>query len=80
LLGENRAGKSTFVKVMTGVHQPDKGEYIWMENRLFCGYRIAPDGDCRNISELFPDLDVAENILWEDSQPQVVDGSTGANC
>ena len=26
LLGENGAGKSTLVKVITGVHQPDKGD------------------------------------------------------
>lgn len=26
LMGENGAGKSTFIKVITGVHQPEKGE------------------------------------------------------
>ena len=25
LMGENGAGKSTFIKVITGVHQPDSG-------------------------------------------------------
>jgi rhamnose transport system ATP-binding protein len=32
LLGENGAGKSTLVKVMTGVHQPDKGE-IYLDGK-----------------------------------------------
>ena len=26
LMGENGAGKSTFIKIITGVHQPDAGE------------------------------------------------------
>ena len=26
LLGENGAGKSTLIKIMTGVHQPDRGQ------------------------------------------------------
>ena len=29
LLGENGAGKSTFVKMLYGVMQPDEGELIW---------------------------------------------------
>ena len=28
LMGENGAGKSTFIKVITGVHAPDEGEII----------------------------------------------------
>ncbi|MEP5514704.1 MAG: ATP-binding cassette domain-containing protein, partial [Bauldia litoralis] len=28
LLGENGAGKSTLIKIMTGVHQPDRGEIL----------------------------------------------------
>src|SRR5208282_6869287 len=30
LLGENGAGKSTLIKIITGVHQPDRGQ-IWLE-------------------------------------------------
>ena len=32
LLGENGAGKSTLIKIITGVHQPDRGQ-IWLEGR-----------------------------------------------
>ena len=28
LMGENGAGKSTFIKVITGVHKPDSGEIL----------------------------------------------------
>lgn len=28
LLGENGAGKSTLIKIMTGIHQPDRGEIL----------------------------------------------------
>src|SRR4029453_7156342 len=28
LLGENGAGKSTLIKIITGVHQPDRGEMV----------------------------------------------------
>lgn len=29
LVGENGAGKSTFIKIITGVHNPDGGEILW---------------------------------------------------
>lgn len=67
LVGENGAGKSTMIKIMTGVHQPTGGQ-------------IAVDGAAQPISGpqaaralgiaaiyqepmVFPDLDVAENIF-----------------
>ena len=28
LIGDNGAGKSTLIKILSGVHQPDKGEII----------------------------------------------------
>src|ERR1700722_19514898 len=28
LLGENGAGKSTLIKIITGVHQPDRGQIL----------------------------------------------------
>ena len=67
LLGENGAGKSTLVKVMTGVHQPDKGE-IYLDGKLV---NFADTRESRQVGiaaiyqelSLFPDLDVAENIF-----------------
>ena len=34
LMGENGAGKSTFIKVITGVHQPDQGEIYVNGNKV----------------------------------------------
>lgn len=67
LMGENGAGKSTFIKVITGVHQPDSGTI------LLEGQRIAPrstmDSAKMGIAAIyqhvtaFPDLTVTENIF-----------------
>jgi rhamnose transport system ATP-binding protein len=67
LVGENGAGKSTIVKILAGIHQPDRGT-------------VALDGEVVTIHgpahsrqlgiavvhqepRLFPDLSVAENIF-----------------
>ena len=67
LLGENGAGKSTLVKVMTGVHQPDKGEIYLDGKRVnFSDTRESRQVGIAAIYQelsLFPDLDVAENIF-----------------
>jgi rhamnose transport system ATP-binding protein len=67
LLGENGAGKSTLVKVMTGVHQPDKGEiYLDGKRVVFGDTRESRQVGIAAIYQelsLFPDLDVAENIF-----------------
>ena len=67
LLGENGAGKSTLVKVMTGVHQPDKGEmYLDGKHVRFSDTRESRQAGIAAIYQelsLFPDLDVAENIF-----------------
>ncbi len=67
LMGENGAGKSTFIKVITGVHQPDSGIM------LLEGQQIAPkstiDSAKMGIAAIyqhvtaFPDLSVTENIF-----------------
>lgn len=67
LLGENGAGKSTLIKIMTGVHQPDRGEIILAGESITI--RSAADAQVRGIAAiyqeplLFPDLNVAENIF-----------------
>jgi len=67
LLGENGAGKSTLIKTMTGVYQPDSGEiYLYGEPVRFSGPREAQQqgiGAIYQEPSLFPDLDIAENIV-----------------
>jgi rhamnose transport system ATP-binding protein len=67
LLGENGAGKSTLVKIITGVHQPDKGEILLNGEPVhFSDARESRQAGIAAIYQelsLFPDLDVAENIF-----------------
>jgi rhamnose transport system ATP-binding protein len=67
LLGENGAGKSTLVKIITGVHQPDKGEILLNDEPVhFSDARESRQAGIAAIYQeltLFPDLDVAENIF-----------------
>lgn len=67
LLGENGAGKSTLIKTMTGVYRPDSGEiYLQGKPVHFGGPRQAQRqgiGAIYQEPSLFPDLDIAENIM-----------------
>jgi general nucleoside transport system ATP-binding protein len=66
LLGENGAGKSTFVKIVYGLIQPSAGELVWMG----CKLDLAGPADARAIGigmvfqtfSLFENLTVAENV------------------
>ena len=66
LLGENGAGKSTFVKIVYGLIQPSGGELRWMGRRL----DLAGPADARALGigmvfqhfSLFENLTVAENV------------------
>lgn len=67
LLGENGAGKSTLIKVLGGIHKPDKGE-IHIDGKLadISSVQIAKDYGIGIIHQeivLVPDLSVAENIF-----------------
>ena len=67
LVGENGAGKSTVVKMLAGVHQPDEGELL-IEGRptVLTGPAAAQTAGIAVIYQeptLFPDLTVAENIF-----------------
>lgn len=67
LMGENGAGKSTFIKVITGVHQPDegtiyyKGEPVSFHNPVIAQqYGIA--AIYQHVTS-YPHLSVTENIF-----------------
>ena len=67
IVGENGAGKSTFIKVLTGVHQPDGGEIILDGKKVVMSdplvaqkYGIAA---IYQHAASYPDLSVAENIF-----------------
>ena len=66
-MGENGAGKSTFIKVITGVHAPDEGEIILKGEKVtFANPREAYAHSIAAIyqhSTAYPHLTVAENIF-----------------
>jgi rhamnose transport system ATP-binding protein len=67
LMGENGAGKSTFIKVITGVHKPDSGDFL-VDGK---SARVLGPLDAQALGigavyqhvTCFPDLTVAENIF-----------------
>lgn len=67
LMGENGAGKSTFIKVITGVHQPDEGKmYLNGHEVEFHNPKEAKNSGIAAIYQhvtCFPDLSVTENIF-----------------
>jgi len=67
LIGENGAGKSTAIKIITGIYQPDRGEIVLEgEPVRFADFR---DSQRRGIGivhqelQVIPDASVAENIM-----------------
>src|SRR5512142_141677 len=60
LLGDNGAGKSTFIKMVSGVYKPDEGE-IWFDgNKLALNNpREARDS---GIETIYQDLALADNL------------------
>ncbi len=67
LMGENGAGKSTFIKIITGVYQPDEGELYLNGHRI--EIRNPKDAQKLGIAAIYqhvtcyPDLSVTENIF-----------------
>ncbi len=74
LMGENGAGKSTLMKIIAGVHQPDRGT-IWLDDQAVS--LASPHAALRQGIALihqeplsFPDLSVAENIFIGRGMPK----------
>ncbi len=67
LMGENGAGKSTFIKVITGVHKADEGKIILDGNQVV--FKTPLDAQKAGIAAIYqhvtsyPHLSVAENIF-----------------
>ena len=67
LMGENGAGKSTFIKIITGVHKQEKGEVFFEGNRI--DIKSPRDAQKLGIAAIYqnvtcyPDLSVTENIF-----------------
>lgn len=67
LMGENGAGKSTFIKVITGVHQPDEGQMFL--NGKEVNFKNPIEAQKVGIAAIYqhvtcyPDLSVTENIF-----------------
>ncbi|TDO90051.1 monosaccharide ABC transporter ATP-binding protein (CUT2 family) [Halanaerobium saccharolyticum] len=67
LMGENGAGKSTFIKVITGVHQPNEGEIYLNGEKI----EINDPNDSKDLgiaaiyqhATSYPHLSVTENIF-----------------
>jgi monosaccharide-transporting ATPase len=67
LMGENGAGKSTVIKVLTGVYERDSGEIIYNGKPLKCSSPLhAQEVGISTVYQevnLVPNLSVAENIF-----------------
>lgn len=67
LMGENGAGKSTFIKVITGVHEPEQGEIFLNGEKV--RFRNPREAQARSIAAIYqhgtcyPHLSITENIF-----------------
>lgn len=67
LMGENGAGKSTFIKVITGVHKAEKGQ-MYLDGKKV-DFKGPKDAQAAGIAAIYqhvtayPDLTVTENIF-----------------
>ncbi len=74
LAGQNGCGKSTIIKVISGVYHPEKGAQIALDGKLF--HHLTPTLSAhygiqviyQDLS-LFPNFSVAENITIHRYQP-----------
>ncbi|ABN56584.1 MULTISPECIES: sulfate/molybdate ABC transporter ATP-binding protein [Methanoculleus] len=71
LVGENGAGKSTVLNLISGILTPDRGEIVLGERRLYSGEEgIDVPAESRKVGHLFqsyalfPHMTVAENVAF----------------
>ena len=67
LVGENGAGKSTMMKVLTGIYTRDAGALLWLgKETTFNGPKSSQEAGIGIIHQelnLIPQLTIAENIF-----------------
>jgi ribose transport system ATP-binding protein len=67
LVGENGAGKSTMMKVLTGIYTRDAGSLLWLgKETTFTGPKSSQEAGIGIIHQelnLIPQLTIAENIF-----------------
>ena len=63
VLGDNGAGKSTFIKILSGVHQPSSGEYSMYGTPV--EFNSPRDARAAGIAAVFQDLALAPLLsVW----------------
>ena len=63
VLGDNGAGKSTFIKILSGVHQPSSGEYTMYGTPVH--FTTPRDARLAGIAAVFQDLALAPLLsIW----------------
>ena len=65
LIGENGAGKSTLIKVLTGVHQPDKGE-IYVDGQKL-SFRNPNESAAAGIACVYQELNIEKLLSITDN-------------
>jgi ribose transport system ATP-binding protein len=60
LLGQNGAGKSTLIKVLSGAHQPDSGEIVWLGKPTTLGSPVAALR--LGVATMYQELDLVEGL------------------
>ena len=60
LIGDNGAGKSVLIKCISGIHQPDGGEFLWQGTPVHI--RNPVDSSSLGIETVFQDLALADNL------------------